>query len=257
MPECVQGLGQCLMEYLHLDSRYIHIQRSSENFEEEELSAWTLRPLPKRLEKVAVKHVIYLKDLRLAILEHLLSDLNEGIDIYLSVLRECSEEELQLNPSLPHLLPPAFQGLQNKENKRMLQHFKQPNDARVFEITTKIEDFKIRSNDTCLKNPKESERLSKEVTIQENSKKYSVSQKQTDKDSSVREINSNSKESASNNNEILLKMVPTQCIRNMNFTHPKKRIDWPIKNNSDSSPEYIPAGMMGSSTSKKKAANKT
>lgn len=255
MPNHVRGLGQCLMEYLQLDPKHIHFQRVRENFEEEELTVWTLRPLPRVYEKAAIKHVIYLRDLRVAILEQLLSELNDGIDIYLNILRDCSEEELHLCPSVPHLLPPTFEMLQSKRNKKGFQHFLQSNNNGFSENVSQVQDPYIVVNKGIWhykKNLEQNDSSNKFTSSDaKDLMRHKKSQLDGDDDGS-RKLSENINVSfgekhfhngtnSHSNTTTNYKMIPKQYEEKTTafMNHPKKRIDWPIKKKTNSSSEFI------------------
>ena len=56
-------------------------------------SMWMLRPASEVILDAAVKNVAFLLDLRITLLEKLLSRFVDGVDIYLSVTRDASQEQ--------------------------------------------------------------------------------------------------------------------------------------------------------------------
>ena len=54
---------------------------------------WMLRPASEVILDAAVKNVAFLLDLRITLLEKLLSRFVDGVDIYLSVTRDASQDQ--------------------------------------------------------------------------------------------------------------------------------------------------------------------
>ena len=51
---------------------------------------WEERPLPDRLLDATAKHVMYLRELRLAQMERMMAEFVLGVDIYLGVVRDAA-----------------------------------------------------------------------------------------------------------------------------------------------------------------------
>ena len=68
---------------------------------------WLKRPAPERVLEVAMRHTMYLVELRARILEELLREFTEGVDLYLSVIRDASDETFsQKEVGVTNLLNP-------------------------------------------------------------------------------------------------------------------------------------------------------
>ena len=57
---------------------------------------WAERPLADALLEAAVKNVVYLRQLRLCLMEEMLADFVDGVDIYLGVMRDAQPDSLDL-----------------------------------------------------------------------------------------------------------------------------------------------------------------
>ncbi|XP_064481629.1 piRNA biogenesis protein EXD1-like [Ornithodoros turicata] len=103
----VRGLQYCLKVFLGFSHDQLKYTRSRQNPEEEDTSAWRQRPLSLSQIDSLVKDVIYLRELRLACLDKLLRDFRNGVRYFQSLVRDCSEPELEFVPP-EHVLPPGF-----------------------------------------------------------------------------------------------------------------------------------------------------
>ena len=56
-------------------------------------SMWMLRPASEVILDAAVKNVAFLLDLRITLLERMLSRFVDSVDIYLSVMRDASQDQ--------------------------------------------------------------------------------------------------------------------------------------------------------------------
>lgn len=108
LPRYVNGLVACLYEYLNLSPENVSFQKVRQKFMKTNASIWAVRPAPEALVDAAAKHVMYLRELRLAQMERLMAEFLYGVDIYLSVARDSKE----LNPKVKgQLLPAKFKEL--------------------------------------------------------------------------------------------------------------------------------------------------
>ena len=58
-------------------------------------AVWEERPLPEKLTNATAKHVMYLRDLRVAQMERLMAEFLFGVDIYLKVVRDAEPSRKQ------------------------------------------------------------------------------------------------------------------------------------------------------------------
>ncbi|KAH7968308.1 hypothetical protein HPB52_007633 [Rhipicephalus sanguineus] len=79
---------------------------SSKSFEDE-VCAWGQRPLSLRQIDALVKDVVYLGELARVCLKQMLQKFHLGVEFFLGLDRDCSEEELRCLP-LDHILPMGF-----------------------------------------------------------------------------------------------------------------------------------------------------
>ena len=56
---------------------------------------WAQRPAKPEVLDAAVKNVVYLLELRRIMLENLLAEFQAGVDIYLKVVRDARDNEIQ------------------------------------------------------------------------------------------------------------------------------------------------------------------
>lgn len=56
---------------------------------------WLSRPLSDGILEVAVRHAMYLLELRTVMLEKMLQDFTDGVDIYLGIVRDSPEEKIE------------------------------------------------------------------------------------------------------------------------------------------------------------------
>ena len=56
---------------------------------------WVSRPPTVLMLDSLAKYVIYLRELRIVMIEKLLTDFTDGVDVYLSVLRDADDDELE------------------------------------------------------------------------------------------------------------------------------------------------------------------
>ncbi|XP_068701589.1 uncharacterized protein [Montipora foliosa] len=108
LPRHVNGLVACLYEYLNLSPEHVHFQKVRLKHMQGKASIWAERPSPAALVDAAAKHVMYLRELRLAQMERIMAEFIYGVDIYLSLVRDAKE----VNPKIKgQVLPSKFHSL--------------------------------------------------------------------------------------------------------------------------------------------------
>ncbi|KAG1660235.1 piRNA biogenesis protein EXD1 [Nymphon striatum] len=121
----VNSYPYAVMRYLDVSPEYVYIQKIRPKFMEQDLAAWTLRPLSESMRYAAIKEVIYLLELRHVLYEKLMEPFMFGVSVYLSSLRDCDENERNdLAGGELGVLPEMFKQLINyhKDEKiRVLQ----------------------------------------------------------------------------------------------------------------------------------------
>lgn len=60
------------------------------------MSIWKKRPANREVLQAAARNVAYLRRLRLALLERMLSDFTDGVDIYLGTVRDASDDQAKV-----------------------------------------------------------------------------------------------------------------------------------------------------------------
>ncbi|KAL9973391.1 hypothetical protein ACROYT_G019847 [Oculina patagonica] len=108
LPKYVNGLVACLYEYLNLSPENVNFQKVRQKYMQRSDSIWAERPAPKALVDAAAKHVMYLRELRLAQMERLMAEFLYGVDIYLSLIRDAKDLNHRVKGQL---LPAKFREL--------------------------------------------------------------------------------------------------------------------------------------------------
>ncbi|XP_022239453.1 uncharacterized protein LOC111085396 [Limulus polyphemus] len=114
-------LSSCLTDYLQLSNTEICVKWFSQDLLNKDTEVWKRRPLPPILLEAAVKRVIYLRELRVAVMEKLLTEFTSAVNSSLSLIRDMSHEELDNSASFSVILPPIFSNLQSKPRKKASQ----------------------------------------------------------------------------------------------------------------------------------------
>ncbi|XP_066288054.1 uncharacterized protein [Branchiostoma lanceolatum] len=130
-PRYVNGLGACLMEHLALTPEKLHFHRVRLDHKEEDQAIWAERPLPDHLLDAAAKDVMYLRDLRVALMDKLMSEFVMGVDVYLSVRRDSSDKDALKMDTMGHLLPGRFKEVVEQAARKRRQHV-EPLDQNGF-----------------------------------------------------------------------------------------------------------------------------
>ncbi|XP_078683258.1 uncharacterized protein LOC144917276 isoform X1 [Branchiostoma floridae x Branchiostoma belcheri] len=107
-PRYVRGLMVCLVEHLDVNQENLHFLRVRLDHKEEDEAIWAERPLPDHLLIAAAKNVMYLRELRVALMDKLMSEFVMGVDVYLSVRRDSSDKDALKMDTMGHLLPGRF-----------------------------------------------------------------------------------------------------------------------------------------------------
>nr|XP_037285909.1 uncharacterized protein LOC119178765 [Rhipicephalus microplus] len=81
--------------------------RSRQGSKEDQACTWEQRPLSLRQIDALVKDVVYLGELAHVCLKKMLQKFRMGVEFFLGLYRDCSEEELQCLPP-DHILPTGF-----------------------------------------------------------------------------------------------------------------------------------------------------
>ncbi|XP_078601712.1 uncharacterized protein LOC144876378 [Branchiostoma floridae x Branchiostoma japonicum] len=130
-PRYVSGLTACLMEHLTLNPEELHFHRVRLDHKDEDQAIWAERPLPDHLLDAAAKDVMYLRDLRVALMDKLMSEFVMGVDVYLSVRRDSSDKDALKMDTMGHLLPGRFQEVVEQAARKRRQHV-EPLDQNGF-----------------------------------------------------------------------------------------------------------------------------
>uniref|UniRef100_A0A224YSX7 Exonuclease 3'-5' domain-containing protein 1 n=1 Tax=Rhipicephalus zambeziensis TaxID=60191 RepID=A0A224YSX7_9ACAR len=107
LPSYVRGIQNCLRSFLNLSYDQLKYTRSRQGSQEDEVCAWGQRPLSLRQIDALVKDVVYLGELARVCLKLMLQKFHLGVEFFLGLDRDCSEEELRCLP-LDHILPVGF-----------------------------------------------------------------------------------------------------------------------------------------------------
>ncbi|ELU15581.1 hypothetical protein CAPTEDRAFT_220187 [Capitella teleta] len=110
-PEYTNPLNKCILMFLDVDISEISIFRKHAETYEADQSVWLRRPLPPPALDYLVKSVRCLRELRLVLMERMLSVFTDGVDIYLSVNRDSTDAVASKKEKNQHLLPSEFADL--------------------------------------------------------------------------------------------------------------------------------------------------
>ncbi|KAI0218334.1 piRNA biogenesis protein EXD1 [Lamellibrachia satsuma] len=111
LPYYAKSLSVCLFEHLNLTTEQVFVYKIREESLKEDQSMWMLRPSSDVILDAAVKNVAFLLELRIALLERMLSRFVDGVDVYLSVIRDTSKQQYEIFVIFVHgywTLSPAF-----------------------------------------------------------------------------------------------------------------------------------------------------
>ncbi|KAJ8297508.1 hypothetical protein KUTeg_024039 [Tegillarca granosa] len=97
-PRYVKGLAAALLDHLGLSEDQIYSLAIRQNFKKEDQEVWAQRPVRRQMLELAMKNVMYLRELRIVLMEKMLAEFVAGVDLYLT-------------QSQQHLLPIAFNEL--------------------------------------------------------------------------------------------------------------------------------------------------
>ncbi|XP_075544264.1 uncharacterized protein LOC142578678 isoform X1 [Dermacentor variabilis] len=106
LPSYVRGIQNCLRSF-SLTHEQLKYTRSRQGSQEDEVCAWGQRPLSLRQIDALAKDVVYLGELAHACLKQMLQKFHLGVQFFLGLDRDCSEEELRCLPP-DHILPMGF-----------------------------------------------------------------------------------------------------------------------------------------------------
>jgi len=113
-------LNRCLAENLNFPKEVMFQSRIRVGHEQEDAEKWTQRPLPQHLIEGAVFNVCHLRNLRLVLIEKLLSAVTIGTNLYLKEISSLPDDAVPEKMATSHLIPLSFQKLtcfQNPNNK--------------------------------------------------------------------------------------------------------------------------------------------
>ncbi|KAL3209657.1 hypothetical protein MRX96_038082 [Rhipicephalus microplus] len=106
-PKYVRGVQSCLKTFLNMSYDQLKYTRSRQGSKEDQACTWEQRPLSLRQIDALVKDVVYLGELAHVCLKKMLQKFRMGVEFFLGLYRDCSEEELQCLPP-DHILPTGF-----------------------------------------------------------------------------------------------------------------------------------------------------
>jgi len=109
-------LNRCLAEYLNFSKEVMFHSRIRVGHEQEDAEKWTLRPLPQHLIEGAVFNVCHLRDLRIVLIEKLLSTVTMGTNLYLKEISSLPDDAVPEKMVSSHFIPLSFQNLVPSRN---------------------------------------------------------------------------------------------------------------------------------------------
>jgi len=104
-------LNRCLNDNLHFPIQTMFQSRIRTGHEKEDADKWKQRPLPQHLIEGAVFNVCHLRNLRLVLIEKLLSPVTIGTNMYLKEVSSLSDDAVPEKLAFSHLIPLSFQEL--------------------------------------------------------------------------------------------------------------------------------------------------
>ncbi|XP_046439355.1 piRNA biogenesis protein EXD1-like [Daphnia pulex] len=113
----VPALTRSLTDILNLPSMSMYHPRKRMGHEKEDEAIWKTRPLPQHLIEGAVFNVCWLRKLRLAIMEILLSDVTFGTNLYLKEISELADDSVAEKGVVAHVIPMSFKALHKMSKK--------------------------------------------------------------------------------------------------------------------------------------------
>eukprot|EP00794_Sanderia_malayensis_P007561 gene7561-8399_t len=125
LPRYVNGLVPCLYEYLNLKVPQCAFQSVLSNFYKKP-ETWSTRPLPKELVNAIAEvwmytKVLYLRELKITQMNHMLAEFLHGVDIYLDIFKSAGG---QGTPQRGTRVPAAFNQLRKVEERRWKRYEK-------------------------------------------------------------------------------------------------------------------------------------
>lgn len=109
VPSFVSGLPSLLIRYLGLSPHHLFFPHVRQECSENDESVWLERPLPTHLCEGLARSVMYLRELRLELLDLMLVDLVQVTNLYLGALRD--KDSITANNLEPHVVPTEVQRL--------------------------------------------------------------------------------------------------------------------------------------------------
>lgn len=116
LPRQTSSLMSSLYEYLDLSPDEFHFHKIRLKFAKNDELVWKKRPIHKDLIDVAAKTVMYLRELRLAQMERMMEEFIFGVDIYLSCMRDASDEVVKKKYA-SSALPEMFHQLHKRRER--------------------------------------------------------------------------------------------------------------------------------------------
>lgn len=109
VPSFVSGLPTLLIRYLKLSPSHVFFSHVRQECSENDELVWFERPLPSHLGEGLARNVMYLRELRLELLDLILVDLNQVTNLYLGSLRD--KDSVTISNLELHVVPAEVQKL--------------------------------------------------------------------------------------------------------------------------------------------------
>lgn len=109
VPSFVSGLPTLLIRYLKLLPSHVFFSHVRQECSENDELVWFERPLPSHLAEGLARNVMYLRELRLELLDLILVDLNQVTNLYLGSLRD--KDSVTISSLELHVVPAEVQKL--------------------------------------------------------------------------------------------------------------------------------------------------
>ncbi|XP_042870217.1 piRNA biogenesis protein EXD1-like isoform X1 [Penaeus japonicus] len=109
VPSFVSGLPTLLIRYLKLSPSHVFFSHVRQECSENDELVWFERPLPSHLGEGLARNVMYLRELRLELLDLILVDLTQVTNLYLGSLRD--KDSVTISNLELHVVPAEVQKL--------------------------------------------------------------------------------------------------------------------------------------------------
>ncbi|XP_014673669.1 PREDICTED: exonuclease 3'-5' domain-containing protein 1-like isoform X2 [Priapulus caudatus] len=108
LPRYVDSLPDCLKHHLGLTDERLNYARVRQQYADRDEAQWERRPLAVDATDRLVKDVVYLLDLRAAMMEAMLEDFMFGVNVFLADMRDAPADDVARRVQHAHRVPDAL-----------------------------------------------------------------------------------------------------------------------------------------------------